>query len=33
MAIVKNREMAAKQGFLMYYSDRDVVGTRGKWPL
>ena len=28
MAVVQNREVAAKQGFPMYYSDRDAVGTK-----
>ena len=31
--VVRNREVATKLGFLMYYSDRDAVRTQGKWPL
>ena len=28
MAVAWNREVTAKQGFLMYYSDKDAVGTK-----
>ena len=33
MAVVRNREVATKQGFVVYYSDRGAVGAQGKWPL
>ena len=27
------RWLQNRGGFLMFYSDRDAVGTQGKWPL
>ena len=28
VAVIRNREVVAKQGYLMYYSNRDAVGTK-----
>ena len=32
-AVIRSRGVAAKQGFLMYYSKGDAIGDQGKCPL